>query len=186
MKRHAQSFLFITTSLTAFLVAGAAQAQEPALAAAEEPVAEIVVTGSRIVRDGYEAPTPVSVLGAAELQALSVGNVADAIARLPALSGNIRGQASSGNVSYGTAGVNSANLRNFGPSRTLVLLDGKRLPPTTLGGNILDGGTPDLNIIPNALISRIDVVTGGASAVYGSDAVVGVVNFILDRTYTGI
>lgn len=165
-------------------VAGPGQAQSTAPIATDQE--EIVVTGSRIVRDGYEAPTPVSVLGAAELQAIAPGNISDALARLPALASNTRGQSSSGNVSGGTGGINSANLRNIGPSRTLVLLDGKRLAPTTLGGFGLNGGSADLNVIPNSLISRVDVVTGGASAVYGSDAIAGVVNFILDREYTGV
>ncbi|HWK75483.1 MAG TPA: TonB-dependent receptor [Povalibacter sp.] len=145
-----------------------------------EELTTVTVTGSRIVRDGYEAPTPVSVLGAEQLEAMAVTNIADAVNRLPALAGSLTPRNNSSQVSGGTAGINLLNLRALGATRTLVLLDGKRIVGSTLSGGV------DVNGIPNELISRVDVVTGGASAVYGSDALSGVVNFVLDKEYTGI
>ncbi len=177
--------LTVTTALAGLplFLTPQAMAQEAGAA-----VDEIVVTGSRIVREGYEAPTPVSVLGSDELANMGLPNVADAMNRLPALQGNLVGQRSSNTVGGGTAGINLANLRNLGASRTLVLLDGKRVVGSNLGGigGALVGAAVDLNTIPNSLIERVDVVTGGASAVYGSDALAGVVNFVLDRDFTGI
>src|SRR5581483_9840016 len=83
-----------------------------------------------------------------------------------------------GNASTNNGG-NVLSLRNFGPSRTLVLLDGHRVPASN------QDGTVDVDILPQMLVSRVDIVTGGASAIYGSDAVAGVVNFVLDKKYTG-
>ncbi|WP_116812372.1 TonB-dependent receptor domain-containing protein [Steroidobacter cummioxidans] len=144
---------------------------------------QVVVTGSRIVRDGYEAPTPVSVLGAEELTALNVVNVADAVNVLPAFSGSASPRSANGNLSTGATGVSQLNLRSMGTNRTLVLLDGKRYINAALtSGN----SAPDINSFPNALIERVDVVTGGASAAYGSDALSGVVNFVLNRNFTGL
>ncbi|MCC6913229.1 MAG: TonB-dependent receptor plug domain-containing protein, partial [Rhodospirillaceae bacterium] len=147
---------------------------------------EIVVTGSRIVRDGFEAPTPVSVLSSDDLNVISTPNIADAVNRLPALQGSLGTTNASTNVSSGTGGVNQLNLRALSAVRTLVLLDGKRIVGATLAGFENNGSTPDINGFPGGLVSRVDVVTGGASAVYGSDALAGVVNFVLDREYTGI
>jgi outer membrane receptor protein involved in Fe transport len=152
-------------------------AQAPA-AAPEIEVEQIVVTGSRIVRDGYEAPTPTTVLGVEELQRKAPVNIADQINQLPALAGSTRNITN--NVSGGTIGVNSLNLRNLGATRTLVLLDGQRLPAATTAATI------DVNVIPNSLVKRVDIVTGGASAAWGSDAVAGVVNFVLDKDFKGI
>lgn len=147
---------------------------------------EVTVTGSRIVRDGYEAPTPVSVLGTDQLEKMATTNLADSVNRLPALSGGRTSNNYSGNVSSGTAGINTLNLRGLGANRTLVLLDGKRMVPATLGTGDSATGAPDVNAIPSALIQRVEIVTGGASAVYGSDALAGVVNFILDKDFTGV
>ena len=149
-------------------------------------IEQIVVTGSRIVRDGFEAPTPVSVLGIDELNVIAVPNIADAVNRLPALQRSLGTTNASTNVSSGTGGVNQLNLRALGAVRTLVLLDGKRVVGATLAGFENNGSVPDINGFPGGLVSRVDVVTGGASAVYGSDALAGVVNFVLDREYTGI
>ncbi len=145
---------------------------------------EIVVTGSRIVRDGYEAPTPVSVLSMEELDTMAVTNIADAVNRLPTFGAGATSRNTSGGVSGGEGGINLLNLRGLGAPRTLVLLDGKRVVAATAGGS--RGGAVDVNGFPNGLMSRVDVVTGGASAVYGSDALAGVVNFVLDKEFTGI
>jgi iron complex outermembrane receptor protein len=145
---------------------------------------EVTVTGTRIVRDGYEAPTPVSVLGEDTLKAMAVGNIVDAVNRMPALSPTQNTRSNpEGDM---TGGVTNLDLRSLGPIRTLVLLDGRRLVGSTLSGFNNNGGSVDINMIPNGLIKRVDVVTGGASAVYGSDALAGVVNFVLDKDFTGI
>lgn len=180
--------LSVTTALAGASMMFAPQALAQTAPAPGAAVDEIVVTGSRIVREGYEAPTPVSVLGAEEMNNMGLPNVADAVARLPALQGNTVAQRTISTIGGGTAGINLANLRALGQARTLVLLDGKRVVGSNLGGlgGNLIGGAVDLNTMPNNLIARVDVVTGGASAVYGSDALAGVLNFVLDKEYTGI
>lgn len=160
-------------------------AQEQGQASGEGRVLdEVTVTGTRIVRDGYEAPTPVSVLGEDTLKAMAVGNIVDAVNRMPALSPTQNTRSNpEGDM---TGGITNLDLRSLGPIRTLVLLDGRRLVGSTLSGFNNNGGSVDINVIPNGLIKRVDVVTGGASAVYGSDALAGVVNFVLDKDFTGI
>ncbi|MCC6912640.1 MAG: TonB-dependent receptor [Rhodospirillaceae bacterium] len=171
-----------TASATAILLAttiGAHAQQLAAAAAAPEVESEIVVTGSRIVRDGYEAPTPVTVVGVEELQSSASANVADYVNTIPAFAGSIMPTNTNSTMSSGRSGLNTPNLRNLGVERTLVLIDGQRSVGSTSDGLV------DLNTIPQALISRVDVSTGGASAAYGSDAVAGVINFILDKEFTG-
>ena len=142
---------------------------------------EVTVTGSRIVRSGFQAPTPVTVISTEELQNTSPSNnIADTINQLPALAGSTRPANSRLNLSSGQAGINALNLRNLGEIRTLVLLDGRRSVPSTITGIV------DINTIPQSLVSSVEIVTGGASAAYGSDAVAGVVNFKLDKKYTGL
>ncbi|MHB1207954.1 MAG: TonB-dependent receptor plug domain-containing protein, partial [Rhodospirillaceae bacterium] len=104
----------------------------------------------------------------------------DYLTTLPSFAGNYTPQSSTQNVSSGTAGTASVNLRNLGTTRTLVLINGQRSVPSTITGLV------DINTIPSQLIERVDVVTGGASAAYGSDAVSGVVNFVLDTKFTGV
>ncbi len=144
---------------------------------------QITVTGSRIKRDGSGEPTPTLVTTAEELQATSPDNLTQGLIKLPIFN-NSGGASGSGGRSLGSGGVNQTgsflNLRNFGTIRTLILLDGRRVPPTNFDGNV------DVDTLPQALIQRVDVVTGGASAVYGSDAVTGVVNYVLDRKFTGL
>lgn len=160
-------------------------AQEAAEAAAGQADAqgeeqgEIVVTGSRIARDGYEAPTPLTVVGEEEIQAAAPANVADFVNDIPSVVGSATPATSNASISSGTAGVNALNLRGIGANRTLVLLDGQRSVGSTLNGIV------DVNTFPQGLIQRVEIVTGGASAAYGSDAVSGVVNFILDKEFTG-
>jgi len=139
--------------------------------------ADIIVSGSRIVRDGYEAPTPTTVLGVEEIQRGAQIRIADQINQLPALAGSTRNQTAS--ISGGTNGINALNLRNLGATRTLVLFDGQRMPAASTGSLV------DIDTIPSFLIKRVDIVTGGASAAWGSDAVAGVVNFVLDKEFTG-
>ncbi|MGE3334584.1 MAG: TonB-dependent receptor plug domain-containing protein [Rhodospirillaceae bacterium] len=170
-----------TASATAILLATTigAHAQEQLAAAAPEVESEIVVTGSRIVRDGYEAPTPTTVVGVEELQAAAQANVADYVNTIPAFTGSLQPSTTNSAMSNGRSGLNAVNLRGMGLERTLVLIDGQR----TVGSS--SDGLVDINTIPQALVTRVDVVTGGASAAYGSDAVAGVVNFVLDKEFTG-
>ncbi len=175
------------TMLSAALMPFGAQAQTPPAApgtpaqSSQAPaVEEVVITGSRIVRDGYEAPTPVTVMSAEQLQVNATANVADYMNTMPAFSGSASPSTSQPSVSGGTAGVNALNLRNLGSNRTLILFDGQRSVSS------LATGVVDINTFPQALISRVDIVTGGASSAYGSDAVAGVVNFILDKEFVGL
>ena len=159
-----------------------AQVQGPADAEADAATAgDIVITGSRIVRDGFEAPTPTTVLGEAEINAAAPNNIADLVNRMPSLAGSATPRTNLGQISNGGTGINALNLRNLGAQRTLILLDGKRVPVATI-----NTGLVDVNFMPNMLIKRVDVVTGGASAAWGSDAVGGVVNFVLDTDFTGV
>ncbi|WP_414902126.1 TonB-dependent receptor plug domain-containing protein [Sphingomonas flavalba] len=173
--------LLVTSAAAVALVPAVAVAQgspAPAGAAAEET---IVVTGSRVARSGLDAPTPRTVVGSELMENLGQSNVAEAIKLIPQ---NIA-SSSDTNVGYGTSpnvGSNFVNLRGLNPSagtRTLTLVNTRRFVPSS------DGGAVDLNVIPAAIISRVETVTGGASAAYGSDAVAGVVNVILDRNFTG-
>jgi len=149
-------------------------------AVADTTVKDIVVTGTRVKRDGYSAPTPETVLSGADIAAAAPANIANYVNTLPALSASNTPRTQTQNVSSGTAGSNFLNLRGLGPTRTLVLLDGRRVVGASVDGLV------DVNTLPSALVSRIDVVTGGASAAYGSDAVSGVVNFVLDTKFTGL
>ncbi|WP_156680991.1 TonB-dependent receptor domain-containing protein [Sphingomonas profundi] len=149
-------------------------------AAAEQSPGDLVVTGTRIVRNGFEAPTPVSVVTAAEIDQSAPVTIADYVNQLPALAGSETPRTPRGSLASGSAGANYLNLRNLGAPRTLVLLNGRRVTPSNLTGAV------DLNTLPSALVKRVDVVTGGASATWGSDAVAGVVNFVLDTDFTGL
>lgn len=140
---------------------------------------DIVVTGSRITANGYKAPTPVTVVSATELLKKAPESIAAGLAQFPQFTQTAGTNVTSSQARTPSAG-NYLNLRNLGAIETLLLLDGQRLPPTSYAGTV------DANIIPQALIQRVDVVTGGASAAYGSDAVAGVVNFILDTKFDGL
>lgn len=140
---------------------------------------EITVTGSRLrVRDGMETPTPVTAVQAEEMEALAPGHLVEALNQLPQFLNN----SGPGNVANigGAAGSSFLNLRGVGSNRTLVLLDGRRVASSTRAG------VADVATFPESMIRGMEVVTGGASAAYGSDAVAGVVNFLLDTEYTGI
>lgn len=139
---------------------------------------EIVVTGSRTIRNGEQAPTPSTVIGTAELQAQAITSMVDVSRSLPQFRSQRGAQSGANNSQNG--GQGSLDLRNLGANRNLILLNGQRVVPST--GN----GIVDVNILPSSLIGRIDVVTGGASAAYGSDAVSGVVNFVLDTRFRGL
>lgn len=164
------------------LLSGAAM---PAVAQAQQsPAADegvpIVVTGSRVVRDGSDAPTPLSVISQEEIEAEAPANIADFVNTLPSVNGSTTPVVNSGSLSNAQSGISAIDLRNLGEARTLVLLDGQRSVGSTSSGLV------DINTFPQALIERVEVVTGGASSVYGSDAVSGVVNFVLDKDFNGI
>lgn len=142
----------------------------------EEPAGTIVVTGSRIARPSIEAASPVTVVGAEQVQLTGTTTVESLLNELPqVIPGNTRVSNNSGGENFATL-----DLRGLGAGRTLILLDGERLPASTTTG------VTDISQIPTGLIERIEVVTGGASAVYGSDAIAGVVNFILKDDFEGV
>lgn len=143
---------------------------------AESVLDRVTVTGSLISRSGFQAPSPVTVIEADQLAKSSPSTLAAALNNLPALVSEGGPNATSGQR---TAGRNYLNLRGIGSERTLTLVNGRRFPGSA------PGGTVDTNLIPQGLVERVEVVTGGASAAYGSDAVAGVVNFILDTRFEG-
>ena len=141
----------------------------------------IVVTGTRIVRDGYAQPTPVTVITSEVLNSQRTSaTIADALTTLPVFANSTVPSTINTALSTGLQGLAAINLRGAGAVRTLVMLDGQRLSPS------IPSGPVDINNIPQQLVQRVDIVTGGVSAVYGSDAVTGVVNFILDKKFTGL
>ena len=158
-------------------------AQSGASPKADSPDSEmIIVTGSRIVQNGYNTPTPVTVLSTETLEQFAAPSIPEALREVPALiktTGPTASPSTSSADPSASAGT-FLNLRNLGPQRGLLLQDGMRVPPTRADG------LTDANIIPQMLISRVDFVTGGASAAYGSDAVAGVVNYIMDNRFTGL
>jgi outer membrane receptor protein involved in Fe transport len=155
---------------------GTAQADQAAAApAAEEagPDETIVVTGSRIERKGFTAPTPTTVFGATELKQSAAVNLQQALNELPQLRNSVSPSQSQANTSAGTAPV---ELRGLGLTRTLTLANGRRMV----------GDTNNLNFVPTNLVQRVEIVTGGASAAWGSGAVAGVVNIILNDDLQGL
>src|SRR4051794_25951012 len=137
---------------------------------------DIVITGTRIPQPNLTSASPVTVLSAQEIKLQGTTRTEDLINSLPQ---SFAAQGS--NVANGATGTATVNLRGLGPSRTLVLINGRRLMPG-------DPTQPvaDINFIPSSVIKRVDVLTGGASSVYGADAVAGVVNFIMDTNYRGL
>ncbi|MGH6949787.1 MAG: TonB-dependent receptor domain-containing protein, partial [Vitreimonas sp.] len=147
-------------------------------AAGQEDVEEeeaIVVTGTRLVRQDFEAISPVTTVGSEQLELTATLTTDSLLNELPQIiPGNTRTSNNAGGFDFSTV-----DLRGLGPLRTLVLINGERVPVSSTAGAV------DINTIPASLISRIEVVTGGASAVYGSDAMSGVVNFVLKDDYEG-
>jgi len=146
-----------------------------AFAADEAMMEEVVVTGSRIKRQDFESNAPVATVGSDQIDLTGTVNTESLLNTLPQTVPGL--DRTSNNPGNGTASV---DLRGLGSNRTLVLMDGTRVVPTSGGGSV------DINNIPTALIDRVEVLTGGASAIYGSDAVAGVVNFILKDDFEGV
>lgn len=140
---------------------------------------EIIVTGTRITTSGFTAPTPTTVIGEEQIQNAAQPNIFNTIAQLPSLQGSTGAATGTFSTSSGLQGISSFSLRGLQPIRTLTLLDGQRV----VGSNVT--GVPDISMFPQLLVKRVDVVNGGASASYGSDAVGGVVNFITDTRFEG-
>ncbi len=179
MKKPIISTMLAGASMIAFVPAAWAQAAQPAAPAvaavdeADAVDAEMVVTGSRLLNSGTISPTPLTTVSTTDLLQTTPTILADALYKLPVFAGLPAQQRNPGN-SGGNSGANALNLRSIGAERTLVLFNGQRLPVN------------NIDQIPQMLISRVDIVTGGASAVYGSDAVAGVVNFIVDKKFEGL
>ncbi len=170
------SLLVIAQSAYAQTSASAGQAE------AASQVEEVVVTGSRVITNGNNSPTPVTAIATETLTSIRPTSLTESVQVMPVFSGS-RSQTSNPSATGGVGGGNGVaaqlNLRNIGANRNLVLMDGRRVPPTSIS-NIVDA-----DVIPQLLVQRVDVVTGGVSAVYGSDAVTGVVNFITDTKFNG-
>lgn len=167
---------------TTAVAAPQGEAADDSAGAASNSGNDIIVSGSRAIVDGTNAPTPVTVMSNEQLKTASPSSLIDGLNQLPVFASSIRPNStgSSGSGQGGNGG-NYLNLRALLPTRTLVLLDGRR----TVASSIQTNAT-DVTLFPQMLISRVDVVTGGASAAYGSDAVAGVVNFIVDTKFRGL
>jgi outer membrane receptor protein involved in Fe transport len=154
-----------------------AQSADPEDEAAAEESAPIVVTGTRIVSPNLTAVSPVTAVSAQDIKLSGTSNTEDILNSLPQVFA-----AQSSTVSNGATGTATVDLRGLGTSRTLVLINGRRL---MTGDPNATSSAADLNFIPATLVKRVDVLTGGASATYGADAVAGVVNFIMDKEFSG-
>src|SRR5215469_1182882 len=170
-----KSALFATAGASALIVASSAYAQEPAAPQIES----VTVSSSRITTAGFNAPTPTTVVSQDFIQDQNKDNIFSVVQQLPSLMGSTGVQNGVNGTSGGTNGLLSFNLFGLGTIRTLTLLDGERFIPANVTG------VPDISEFPQLLIQRVDVVTGGASASWGSDAIGGVVNFVTDKKFVG-
>lgn len=168
----------LSIAMASALIAAASPALAQEASSATTELDKVTVTGSRIARTGFVTPSPVTAITAEEIRATGATNIGDLMTRLPALTPSY----TLGNSTrfIGTAGVGLLDLRGMGNSRTLVLVNGRRHVGATSGSTSVD-----VNTIPVEWIERVEVITGGASAVYGADAVAGVVNFIMKKTFEG-
>lgn len=167
----------IATPAAAQNVEAAEQAVQTATPSEVAEEDEIVVTGSRISRSGFASPTPLTVLGTEQLENAGVTNVGQIAQQIPAFTASFTPATST--LQSQLAGAAFLNLRNLGNNRTLVLVNSRRFVATSTNATI------DTNVVPSSIIDRVEVVTGGASAAYGSDAVAGVVNLFLKRDLQG-
>lgn len=179
-------FLVCSTSVLALqsvpVMAQGPAAEEVAAEAASEGDQEITVTGSRVVSDGSRAPTPVTVVTSEDLTQTAPSNIPDALNKLPVFANSSNQNTGGTFAATASQKGNFLNLRALGTQRLLTLLNGTRAVPTA--SSLING--VDANLLPQMLVSRVDVVTGGASAVYGSDAISGVVNYVLDEKFKGL
>lgn len=170
----------VDPSVTSVAPTGPSVGASPVATDAPSSGAEIVVTGSRLSQPNLTSASPVTVVNAADIKLQGATRLEDVLTSLPSVSPQ-QGSA----VSNGTDGTATINLRNLGDRRTLVLVNGRRLNPGAPSSGAGGSSAADINAIPSILVKRIDVLTGGASSVYGSDAIAGVVNFVLDNDFTG-
>jgi iron complex outermembrane recepter protein len=169
-----RGLMLATTIISGMAFAAPAFAQTaPATPAPEAEV--VVVTGTRITAPGVQSASPITSIGGADLQ---LNQVAEPEKLLRSLPSTIPGDGE--NVNNGTAGITSINMRGLGAERNLVLMDGKRMTPYNINGIV------DVSTVPQAMLERIDILTGGASTVYGSDAMSGVINFVLKKDFEGV
>jgi len=181
-----RALALIGSSVTALAVSSPLMAQDTTPQSAEAEAEEegdtaIIVTGSRIRRPNLDAPVPIASIGGEEFFETGQLSVGDTLNDLPQLRSTYSQQNSTRFL--GTRGLNLLDLRGLGTQRTLVLVNGRR----HVGGDVLNNAvSPDVNTIPTDLIERVDITTGGSSSVYGSDAIAGVVNFVLKDHYEGI
>ena len=173
MRQSMRGRLLASTMICGVMSLGVATA---AMAADADQGQEVVVTGSRIPQPNLTSVSPLAVVSDVELKAEGTVNVETLLNNMPQVFADF-----GANVSNGSTGTATVNLRNLGDSRTLVLVDGTRLMPGDPGFTVAD-----LNTIPAALVERVDILTGGASATYGADAVAGVVNFIMKHDFEGV
>ncbi|WP_114394231.1 TonB-dependent receptor domain-containing protein [Oleisolibacter albus] len=156
------------------LAAGVANAQ------GSDTLEEIVVTGSRIARSNLTETSPLQVIGSDKIEAQGIINIQDALIQNPTF-GTPGFSRTNSNFDIQNSGVATVDLRNLGSSRTLVLVNGRRFVAGIPGSSAVD-----LNTIPTAMVERVEILTGGSSSVYGSDAVAGVVNFIMKKDFEGV
>jgi iron complex outermembrane receptor protein len=183
MNSNSWKLLFRPAAVFAALAISTAQvhAQDAAKPeATDDDLGEILVTGSRISSRSFTQPTPTITLTTEDLAKTAEPNLFDTVAQLPSLQGSLGRAVNVGSTSSGLQGLSSFSLRGLQPIRTLTLLDGQRVMPANVTG------VTDISQFPQLLVQRIDVVTGGASASYGSDAIGGVVNFITDKHFEGL
>src|SRR5881394_3200768 len=173
------STAFVVCLLSAAMLGGVAKAQPPQN---QSTLEEVIVTGSRIVRRDFEANSPITTVDATLLDnTMSVGieKVMNQLPQfVPAVSQFVTIDVQS--TATNTPGASTLSLRGLGANRNLVLLDGRRAMPVNASGAV------DINTIPSAAVERVETITGGASSVYGADAMAGVVNFILKRNFEGV
>lgn len=169
----------VALSVALFAMPAFAQDAAPQDAEEADDAGVIVVTGTRIQSPNLTAAAPVTAVTAADIKLSGTGKTEDILNSLPQVFA-----AQSSTLSNGATGTATVDLRGLGPSRTLVLINGRRLMPGD-PNDANNGSAADLNFIPASMVKRIDVLTGGASATYGADAVSGVVNFIMDTDFQG-
>ncbi|WP_129782345.1 TonB-dependent receptor domain-containing protein [Peristeroidobacter soli] len=172
----------ISMAVRGVLSASLAALAAPAVLAADESIQEVVVTGSRISTPNMTSISPVTAISSEDIQVTGKVRVEDILNQLPQA---MAAQGSS--ISNGSTGTATVDLRGLNAKRTLVLINGRRLMPGNPDSSPgVNSGAPDLNQIPRSLIERVEVLTGGASSVYGADAVAGVVNFIMNTRFEGV
>lgn len=184
--------LLCNIPLAVRLALAAAAVSAPLAQAAEDAgpdavLEEVVVTGTRVTSANMTSTSPIVAVSSEEIRSAGRLDITDMLNQLPQVNANYLGQ-DIGNRTSGLAsagGVSTASLRGLGPSRTLVLVDGRRLGPGS-PQTVITAPGPDVDQIPAALVERVEVVTGGASAVYGSDAIAGVINFITRKNFEGL